>query len=142
MGWRRPIVKDVAEMRVTCFGTDFRTLHPIGGIPLFNYFVFGHWLCEAGPARAAIEFIFRREERFARDDIDINSILVIVPVGILKGRFRGAFARHLILILGQLLSQHGVAGNWLGRIHFFSFFFLRLSISKQNRADNHNDRAK
>ena len=54
----------------------------------------------AGPARSAVEFVLRREERLPGDEIDINSGLMIVPVGILKRSFGGAFPRYAILVFG------------------------------------------
>src|SRR5437588_6556110 len=62
---------------------------------------------------------------------------MIVPVGVVKRRFCAAFARHLVLVLRQLFSQFGVAWNFFRWIHFLRFFFLRLSMTKQNRADNY-----
>ena len=70
----------------------------MGRIPLVHNFIFRDWLVEAGPACAAVEFIQRAEERLAGNNIDVDSGLVIVPIGILKWRFRAAFARHVILV--------------------------------------------
>src|SRR4030095_6146901 len=89
-----------------------------------------------------IEFIHRTEQWFAGNNIDVDSCLMIVPVSIVKRSFRSAFTRDVILVLRQLSSQFSVGRHWLVWIHFLSFLFLRLSISKENRDDNHNDRAK
>ena len=66
---------------------------------------------------------------------------MIVRVCIVKGRFCAALPRHLVVVLRQLLSQFGVAWNFFRWIHFLGFFFLGLSITKQNRADNYDKRA-
>ena len=136
------VIKDVAEMRIACFAANLSALHSVGRIPLFHHGLRRYGLGETGPARAAVELVQRTEERFARDNIDVNSGLVIVPVSVVKRSFRAAFSRDVILIFRQLSSQFGVAGNWFGWIHFLRFFLLGLSVTKQDRADNDNDCAK
>src|SRR6266545_3176957 len=83
-GWGRAIVKDMAEMGITFARTNLRALHAVGGIPFFRYFVLCNRLGETGPARAAVEFIQRAEERLTRDNIDVDPGFVIVPISILK----------------------------------------------------------
>src|SRR5437588_6728139 len=128
-------------MRITFTCANFGALHSEGRIPFFHNALFRNRLREAGPACAAVEFIERAEERLASDQIDINSGLVIVPVGVLKWSFRAAFSRYTILVFGQPASQLGVAGNWFVGIHLLNFLFLCLSVPEQNRADNHNNSA-
>src|SRR5882724_9654044 len=125
-GWSGTDIKDMAEMRIACFATNLGAFHSEGRILLFGYLFWRNGLGETGPACAAVEFIKGTKQRFARDNIDINA----------------ALPGDVILIFGQLAFQLGVAGNWLVWIHFFGFFFLRLSITKQDRADNHKNRAK
>ena len=114
----------------------------MGTIPLFHHVARRYRLRETGPASAAIEFIQRAKQRLAGNNIDVNSCPMIVPVRVVKRSFRPAFTRDAILVFGQFFLQVRIAGHWLGWIHFLSFLFLRLSISKENRAGNHNDRPK
>src|SRR5438552_18126274 len=67
---------------------------------------------ETGPARAAIEFVDRREKGLARDDIHVKAGAMIVPVGISKRRFGSVFTRDVVLLLCQLspedcVGRHG-----------------------------------
>src|SRR5882724_622417 len=101
-GRGRAILKDMAEMGITFARTNLRPLHAVGRIPLFHHFVLCNRLGETGPARTAVEFIQRAEERLTRDNIDVDSRLVIVPIGILKRSLRAAFARDVILVFAQL----------------------------------------
>src|SRR4030095_3273426 len=101
-GRGRAIVKDMAEMGITFARTNLRALHAVGRIPFFHYFVLRNRLGETGPASSAVEFIQRAEEWLTRDNIDVDSSLVIVPIGILKRSLRAAFARHVILVFAQL----------------------------------------
>src|SRR6266566_5332975 len=129
-------------MRIARFPTSLSAFHSERGILFFGNFVWRYGFGETGPTGAAVEFIQGTEERFACDNININAWLVIVPVSIVKRRLRAAFAGDVILIFRQLPPQLSVGGDCFGWIHFFGFFFLRLSITKQDRADNHKNRAK
>src|SRR5436190_19080753 len=99
-GRRRAVVKEVAEVRIARFPTDLNTLHSVRSIALFRHAILLNGLSETWPAGAAIEFVERTKERFAGDKIDVNSRLVIVPVGIVKWRLCAALTRHLVLVLG------------------------------------------
>ena len=94
------IVEKVAEMRIARFSTNLRALHSVGRIALFRYVLRLDRFGEAGPTRAAVEFVQRTEEWFARNDVHVNSRLVIVPVGVVKRRFCAALTGHLVLVLG------------------------------------------
>src|ERR1700722_5808033 len=89
----RTIIKDVAEMGIALAGTDLGPLHPksairfLGDVLLFDRFG------ETRPATSAVEFIERREKRFAAHDVDINSSAMIVPIFVVKRRFRSAHLR-------------------------------------------------
>ena len=90
----------MAEMRIARFSADLNPLHPVRSIALFRYVILLNGLGETRPTRAAVELIERTEERFARDYIDVNSRLVIVPVRVVKRGFRAALTRYLVLVLG------------------------------------------
>src|SRR5437762_9336946 len=131
----------MTKMRIAFALSNLRPLHSVGRITFFHNAVFGNRLRETGPACAAVELIERAEKRLARDDIDIDSGLVIIPVGILKRSFGAAFSRHAILIFGKLGPELGLGGNCFGGIHLLAFFFLFLSVAEQDRTDNYSDRA-
>src|SRR6266496_2295462 len=117
-------------MRIARFATNFSAFHSERGILFFGNFVWRNGLGETGPTRAAVELIKGTKQRFARDNINVNARLVIVPVSIVKWRLRAAFAGDVILIFRQLAFQLGIGRNWFGWIHFLGFFFLCLSITK------------
>src|SRR5436305_13616583 len=98
-GRRGAIIEQVAEMRITRFSPNLGTLHSIRSIAFFCHAICLDGLGETGPARATIEFIQGTQERFAGDDIHVNSWLVIIPVGVMKRRLCAALTRHLVLVL-------------------------------------------
>src|SRR5439155_23350531 len=127
-------------MRIALPGANFRPLHSKGGIPLFHYFVLRNRLGEIGPACTAVELIKGAEERLASDNVDVNSCLVIIPVGILKWGLRGTFVRHAVLLFAKPGSQLGVIWNALIGIRLHSKFSLSLSVTPEHESDNHDDR--
>src|SRR5947208_7424907 len=129
----------MTKVRIALARTNLGSLHSMRRISFFHNPFFRNRLGETGPSCTAIEFILRAEERLASDKIDINSGLVIVPIGILKCSLGAEFTRHAVLVFGKLSSQLCVTGNCFRRIHLLVLFLLALSITKQNRADNHNN---
>src|SRR5260370_32257796 len=119
---------------------NFHPLHSKGGIPFFHYFVIRNRSCETGPACAAVEFIKGAEERLAGDNVDVNSCLVIIPVGILKRGLGGTLARHAVLFFAKPGSQLGVIWNAPIGIRLRSKFSLSLSVTPEHESDNHYDR--
>src|ERR1043165_4159735 len=86
----RAVVKDVAEVGIGGFGAHFGPLHKGGSVGFLGDLVFLDWLGKAWPAGAGIEFIQRTEQRFAGNNIHINTGLMIVPICVLERRFRAA----------------------------------------------------
>ena len=86
----------------------------MGGIALFHYVTRRDRLCETGPAGAAVEFVLRTEKRLSGNNIDVNSRLVIVPIGVVKRSFRATLTRHVVLVFGQLSLQFSLGWYWLG----------------------------
>jgi len=74
----------MAEMGIAFRAADFGPIHSQGAIGFLDHFFFCDRFGEAGPAAPAIEFIERGEQRFAGDDINVNSGRVIVPIGIIE----------------------------------------------------------
>ena len=57
---------------------------------------------EARPAGAAVELVGRREQRLARDDVDVDAVVVVVPELVAERRARCRLLRHRVLPGGQL----------------------------------------
>ena len=72
---------------------------------------------KARPAGSAVEFRLRRKERLPGDDIDIDALLLVVPVGVAEGGFGSAFAGDVVLLAGEALTEffegvgHGARGG-------------------------------
>ena len=94
------VVEKMTEMRIARFPANLSALHPEGSIALFRYVPLLDRFGEAGPTSAAVEFVDRTKERFAGDEVDVDSRLVIVPVGVVKRGFRAALTSHLVLVFG------------------------------------------
>jgi len=71
-------------------------------------------LAEAGPTATGIELIERTEERFARNDVDVEAWFVIVPEFVAEGRLGICVLSHLELHRRELLFQF--VGGWLLKI--------------------------
>ena len=104
---RRPwsIVEKMAKMRIALFGSDLGPLHAKAAIGFFGHVQFLDWLGETGPAAAAIELVERTEKGFARDDVDIDSGAMLIPIGIMESRLGAAHLRDAILLGRQFLPQ-------------------------------------
>src|SRR4029077_646761 len=63
---------------------------------------------KSGTAGAAVEFIERRKQRFASDDVDVNARPDIVPILVLKRRLGAVLACNTILLRLQSGSQSRV----------------------------------
>ena len=85
-------------MGIAAFGTDLGTLHVPRTVRLFNEEIFRDRFRKRGPARAAIKFVERSEERFAGDDIDVNADALVILELILEGSLVLIFADHRILL--------------------------------------------
>ena len=95
--WRWTIIKNVPEVRIGVHGSHLCSLHSVSLVRARFYVFRLERLAEAGPAAIRIELVERTKERLAGDDIDINSRLVVVPVRVVKWRFRAILLRDLIL---------------------------------------------
>src|SRR5260370_40869031 len=100
-------------MRVAVAAGDLGALHSERAFRFFGNVLVVDWLCKAGPARADVEFIERREQRLPANNIDINSGAMIVPILIAKRRFGAALLGDVILLRRELLFQ--LPGRRLGR---------------------------
>src|SRR6266404_1975511 len=101
----RTVVEHVPEMRIAFAAADFRSFHAERFVCFFGDVAVLDRFGEAGPSRAAVEFVERSEERFAADHIDIDSGFMIVPVFISKRRFGAALLGHAVLLGRKFLFQ-------------------------------------
>src|SRR5262249_36937977 len=67
------------------------------------------WPREARPPGARVELVERAEERLARDDVDVDAGLLVVPEGVPERRLGRLVLRDLVLLGGQPLLEVGVA---------------------------------
>src|SRR5215471_15290058 len=101
----RAIIEHVAEMRIAFTATHFSAFHTKRAVRFFVHVVLVDRFGETRPAAAAVEFVERREKRFAADNIDIDPCLVIVPILVAKRRLGPALLGHAILFGRELLFQ-------------------------------------
>src|SRR5665213_2416510 len=78
-------------------------------------------LGEARPAGTGVELVSRTEKRLARDDIDINAGLVVVPVLVMKRGFSSGLLRDFELFRRQSglqlrVGRFGVASHCCTRV--------------------------
>jgi len=77
--------------------------------------------------RSGIEFIKGTEKSLARDPVDIDALLVVIPVFVLKWRFGAVLAHDRVLFGGEEFLELSsfwedrTAGPVFGRISFFVF---------------------
>src|SRR2546421_10050546 len=102
---RRAVVENMTEMGIAFAAADFGAFHSERAIRFFGHIFFFNRFGETGPAAAAIEFIERREERFAADNVDINTGPMIVPILVAKWRLGPALLSDTILFGRQFLFQ-------------------------------------
>src|SRR5215475_6964357 len=81
--------------------------HAVRGVPQFVDILRFNWLGEAGPAATRIKLVGRREQRLARNDIDIDARFLVIQIFSGPGDLGAAFLRYAIL-LGRELSNRVV----------------------------------
>jgi hypothetical protein len=112
----RAIVEDMAEMAVTVARTNFSADHAVARVRVLDH-IFGlERNREARPAATAVELLGGREQRFARDDVDVDARLFLVPEVIVEGRFGGTLLSHRVLALVELGDRLGVLAVVAGHL--------------------------
>jgi len=96
-GGRRPIGKEMPEMRIAMFASHLGAGHKKAAILFFLNIVRLKRPGEAGPAGAGSKLVLRAEKRLAGYDVHVDTFLFIVPVFISKGRLRAFFLGDFIL---------------------------------------------
>src|SRR5690606_36152385 len=85
--------------------SNFDSLHPMRSILMGGDRFVVDGAGEARPTRARIEFIGRTEQGFARDDVDVDPRLFMIPVFVFVRRFRLGELRDPILQIREALFQ-------------------------------------
>lgn len=104
----RPVVKYVAEVRVSVCGADFVTHIAQLRIRVLLDVLGFERTRKAGPSGAGLVFVLRAEERLARDYVDVNAGGVVIPIGVPKRRFGVFVLRHRILQGRQRLLEETI----------------------------------
>src|SRR5437773_10396638 len=84
-GRRGAVFEDVSEVRVAVLGTDFRADNEEFAVALRHLVRGLEQVGEARPAGFGVVLVDRAEQRLARHDVDVDPLLVIVPVFVAVG---------------------------------------------------------
>ena len=95
---RSRVGKEMAEVGIAALGANLSALHAVRSVHFLDEEIFRDRLGKRGTARAAIKFVERSEEWFARDDIDVNAGAFVVPKLILEGGLCAILAHDRILV--------------------------------------------
>ncbi len=104
----RPVVEDVAEVAVAVTRTDFGADHAEARVGLLHDVRGLERNGEAGPPATAVELLGGGEQRFPRDDVDVDARLFLVPELVVERRFGGRFLGHRVLARVELGDRLGV----------------------------------
>ena len=83
------------QVRVSALAAHLNSFHEELSISTLDNIFRIQRLRETGPTRAGFIFIFRTKERLAGDFVDVDPLLVIVEVGVLKRRLRPLVVGHI-----------------------------------------------
>src|SRR6266545_1071692 len=113
-GRRRPVGKDMTQVRVADVADDLGALHSHRGVALLAYVGGIERLEVARPAATRIELGIRREQRRAAANAAIDAGLVMVNVCAAAGRLRSRMTCHLVLQRIELPPPLGVGLGYFG----------------------------
>ena len=82
--------------------TDLGADHAVAPIRLLHHVGRLEGDGEAGPAATTVELLLRGEQRFSRDDVDVDPRLLLVPELVVECRLGGAFLGHGVLAVVEL----------------------------------------
>src|SRR5437667_10807129 len=83
-GRRFRVGKEMAKMGVTSFGANLGALHIVESDQLLDEEIFRDRFAKRRHADLAVEFVQRREEWFAGNDVEVDACAVVVPECILE----------------------------------------------------------
>ena len=94
------IIEDMPKMTISSLATHLGTYHEMAQITFLDDLLILQRLGEAGPATTRIKLIKANEQWLTRDNINVDSLLLVVPVLVVEGWLGGVFLSHLVLHLG------------------------------------------
>src|SRR3989338_1511300 len=97
----RTIRKYVSKMPTTTRTTDFGTLLQPGIVLCCGNSIFIRWFRITRPARSRIEFILGSKQFHSATGAEVHPLLVTVPIGVCKRRFRSASPEYIKLFRRQ-----------------------------------------
>ncbi len=88
----------MAEVSIAPFGAHLGTLHVVRSVEFLDQKIFRDWFGKCENTDAAIVFVERGEEWFARDNVDIDAGAVVIPEIVLEGHLCAVFPHDMILL--------------------------------------------
>ncbi|PAV92552.1 hypothetical protein WR25_25867 [Diploscapter pachys] len=114
----RTVGEDMAQVAVAMLRTHFGAHHAVAAIVQFLDIGGLDRLGEARPTTMRFIFVGRGEQRFARDDIDVDARGLVAEIFARTGAFCPAFLRHIILFgPKRRLSVGGREATVDGQVH-------------------------
>ena len=93
------------EVRITGAASDLRAAHSITQILQLHHGGRFNGLGKGRPAAAAFKLVRRGKERFAGDNVHIDSLLELIPERVAEGTLCAALLRDAVLLLRQLVAD-------------------------------------
>src|SRR5688572_28806663 len=109
-GRPRAVGEDVAEVGVAVLAAHLGARHPQLLVGLLDDVVLLERLPEGGPAGAGVVLLARGEERLARHHVDVDALLLVVPVLVAERRLRPLVLSDVVLHPRELRAKLLVAG--------------------------------
>ena len=106
----RTVVEYMAQMGIRFAASDLGADHKMAEVRFFLHRMFGQRLRKAGPATAGIKFIQRAEQGFARHNIHIDALFLMVEKRIAEWRLRCVILGYLVLYRRQVAGIMGCTG--------------------------------
>src|SRR5262245_13868724 len=85
------------------------SLHAVALVHFFLHDAGLGGVVKARPARAGIILFVGLKKLQPAGAAEVGAVLVVVPIGVLEGRFRAALAHDAVLLRGHLLAPFLVA---------------------------------
>jgi len=120
-GRPRTVGENMPQMGIPFLGSNFYARYSMGRVFVCRDIFRFQRPVKTGPAGPRIKFVGRAEQRLTRNHVDVNSRLLMIPILVLKRRFRSAFLRDFELKRRQSL-------------HRFRLWVVRHGVSQELRA--------
>ena len=95
------VFENMAEVRITELGADFRPLHVMRSVGLLKDGIRRDRFGERWSSGPAIEFVERAKERIVGDNVDVDAGTIVVPIFVSKRGLGSVLSGDAILVLGQ-----------------------------------------